>query len=111
MQDHLLHSAALASERTLEAIEARQALAANCPATLLQVQTLLLDPAIAHEFAALRQALDAKADTAARLQDELKSAQDGNMNRVLVAKCRALQVCLARCCSYQSHCCRRRTTA
>lgn len=93
--DAALYNAALASARTLEAIETHQALAAvskaNRPA-LLQVQTLLLDPAVANEFGALRTALDTKSSAAARLQDELQGVQDGNMNRVLVAKCRALQV-------------------
>lgn len=93
----VMHNAVLASERTLEACEAHQTLAAISKAnrpSLLQVQTLLLDPAVAQEFGALRKALETKGDAAARLQDELQVLQDGNMSRALVAKCHALQVCV-----------------
>ncbi len=62
---------------------------------MVQVHTLLLDPAVAHAFDTMRTALQSKTATVERLQSELQGVQytsESKTGMMLVAKCRALQV-------------------
>lgn len=61
-----------------------------------QVRQLLLDPAVAREFERLRRDAEAKAQEVKALQEELQAvgfSQESKAGRMLMAKCRALQVC------------------
>jgi pre-mRNA-splicing regulator WTAP len=60
-----------------------------------QVRQLLLDPAVNREFAALRAEVEAKGREVKALQQELQAvnfSQDSKTGRMLMAKCRTLQV-------------------
>lgn len=62
---------------------------------LLQVRQLLLDPAVNKEFARLRADGEEKARRIKALQEELSAltfTQDSKTGRMLMAKCRLLQV-------------------
>ena len=61
----------------------------------LQARQLLLDPAVAAEVERLRGEADAAAREARGLREELQAAhfsQESKAGRLLMAKCRALQV-------------------
>ncbi len=61
----------------------------------VQARQLLTDPAVAREFARLREEAEAKAQEVRRLQEELQAvnfSQESKAGRLLMAKCRALQV-------------------
>ena len=61
----------------------------------MQVRHLLLDPAVKREFERLQSEVEAKAREAKGLQEELQAvhfSQDSKSGRMLMAKCRALQV-------------------
>ena len=61
----------------------------------LQARQLLTDPAVAREFERLRGVAEAKAQEVRKLQEELQAvnfSQDSKAGRLLMAKCRALQV-------------------
>lgn len=65
-----------------------------------QARQLLTDPAVAREFARLREEAEAKAQEVRRLQEELQAvnfSQESKAGRLLMAKCRALQVLLTVC--------------
>jgi cell division protein FtsB len=60
-----------------------------------QVRQLLLDPAVNREFGALRAEVEAKGREVKALQQELQAvnfSQDSKTGRMLMAKCRTLQV-------------------
>lgn len=60
-----------------------------------QARQLLMDPAVAREFARLREEAEAKAQEVRSLQEELQAvhfSQESKAGRLLMAKCRALQV-------------------
>ena len=60
-----------------------------------QVRQLLLDPAVNREFQRMHKALEDKSDEAQRLREELQGTTfqfDSKAGRMLVAKCRTLQV-------------------
>lgn len=60
-----------------------------------QVRQLLLDPAVNREFTALRAEVEAKGREVKALQQELQAvnfSQDSKTGRMLMAKCRTLQV-------------------
>lgn len=64
---------------------------------MLQLRQLLLDPAVAKEFQRLKAELEGKAKEVKSLQEELQAvqfSQESKAGRMLMAKCRALQVCL-----------------
>ena len=66
------------------------------PCARAQARQLLTDPAVAREFARLRGEAEAKAGEARALQEELQGvhfSQESKAGRLLMAKCRALQVC------------------
>lgn len=59
------------------------------------MRQLLLDPAVAREFERLRKDAEAKAKEVKALQEELQAvgfSQESKAGRMLMAKCRALQV-------------------
>lgn len=59
------------------------------------MRQLLLDPAVNREFAALRGEVEAKGREVKALQQELQAvnfSQDSKTGRMLMAKCRTLQV-------------------
>ena len=59
------------------------------------MRQLLLDPAVNREFERLRSEVEAKAREVKGLQEELQAvhfSQDSKSGRMLMAKCRALQV-------------------
>ena len=61
----------------------------------MQARQLLTDPAVAREFERLRGLAEAKAQEVRKLQEELQAvnfSQDSKAGRLLMAKCRALQV-------------------
>ena len=61
----------------------------------VQARQLLTDPAVAREFERLRGVAEAKAQEVRKLQEELQAvnfSQDSKAGRLLMAKCRALQV-------------------
>lgn len=61
----------------------------------MQARQLLTDPAVAREFERLRSVAEAKAQEVRKLQEELQAvnfSQDSKAGRLLMAKCRALQV-------------------
>lgn len=61
----------------------------------MQARQLLTDPAVAREFARLQEEAEAKAQEVRRLQEELQAvnfSQESKAGRLLMAKCRALQV-------------------
>lgn len=61
----------------------------------VQVRQLLLDPAVEKEFNRMRAELETKAKEVKGLQEELQAvqfSQDSKAGRMLMAKCRALQV-------------------
>ena len=61
----------------------------------IQARQLLTDPAVAREFERLRGVAEAKAQEVRKLQEELQAvnfSQDSKAGRLLMAKCRALQV-------------------
>ncbi len=61
----------------------------------MQARQLLTDPAVAREFERLRGVAEAKAQEVRKLQEELQAvnfSQDSKAGRLLMAKCRALQV-------------------
>lgn len=61
----------------------------------MQVRQLLLDPAVGKEFERMKAELAAKAKEIKGLQEELQAvqfSQDSKAGRMLMAKCRALQV-------------------
>ena len=71
---------------------------------VLQVRHLLLDPAVKREFERLRSEVEAKGREAKGLQEELQAvhfSQDSKSGRMLMAKCRALQV--AAHCQIEGH--------
>ncbi len=60
-----------------------------------QVRQLLLDPAVNREFQRMHKALEDKSEEAQRLREELQGTTfqfDSKAGRMLVAKCRTLQV-------------------
>ena len=60
------------------------------------MRQLLLDPAVNREFERLRAEVEAKGREVKGLQEELQAvhfSQDSKSGRMLMAKCRALQVC------------------
>ena len=60
-----------------------------------QARQLLLDPAVAREFERLRGEAEAASREARGLREELQAAhfsQESKVGRLLMAKCRALQV-------------------
>jgi hypothetical protein len=62
---------------------------------LVQARQLLTDPAVAREFERLRAVAEAKAQEVRKLQEELQAvnfSQESKAGRLLMAKCRALQV-------------------
>ena len=68
----------------------------------LQARQLLLDPAVAAEFERLRGEAEAAAREARGLREELQAAhfsQESKAGRLLMAKCRALQVRGSRTCT------------
>ena len=68
----------------------------------MQARQLLTDPAVAREFERLRSVAEAKAQEVRKLQEELQAvnfSQDSKAGRLLMAKCRALQVCFSPHCS------------
>ena len=68
----------------------------------MQARQLLTDPAVAREFERLRSVAEAKAQEVRKLQEELQAvnfSQDSKAGRLLMAKCRALQVCCSPHCS------------
>lgn len=85
------------AERSLENVELRRRLATTseaCHGPLLQVNTLILDPAVAREFGDMRRALDERGEEIKRLKEELTAvqfSQESKAGRMLMAKCRALQ--------------------
>ena len=67
--------------------------------SLLQVRQLILDPAVQKEFERMKAELEKAAKEVKTLQEELQAvqfSQDSKTGRMLMAKCRALQVTLAR---------------
>ncbi len=65
-----------------------------------QVRQLLLDPSVNREFSRLRAELEEKAREVKGLQQELQAvnfSQDSKTGRMLMAKCRTLQVSAAPC--------------
>jgi len=61
----------------------------------MQARQLLTDPAVAREFSRLQDEAEAKAQEVRRLQEELQAvnfSQESKAGRLLMAKCRALQV-------------------
>lgn len=61
----------------------------------MQVRQLLLDPAVNREFLRIQKALEEKTDEAKRLNEELQVthfSQESKAGRMLMAKCRTLQV-------------------
>ncbi|BDA49124.1 probable pre-mRNA-splicing regulator WTAP [Coccomyxa sp. Obi] len=85
------------AEKNLEILELRWRVAAARETThpsLAQARQLLTDPAVAKEFARLRDEAEAKAQEVRRLQEELQAvnfSQESKAGRLLMAKCRALQ--------------------
>ena len=71
----------------------------------MQVRQLLLDPAVNREFERLRGEVEGKGREVKGLQEELQAvhfSQDSKSGRMLMAKCRALQVPLPGCCLQRS---------
>lgn len=61
----------------------------------MQARQLLTDPAVAREFERLRGVAEVKAQEVRKLQEELQAvnfSQESKAGRLLMAKCRALQV-------------------
>lgn len=66
-----------------------------CESGLLQIEQLILDVAVAKQFHQTKQELEAMALDTKSLQEELQAvqfSQDSKAGRMLMAKCRALQV-------------------
>ena len=64
-----------------------------------QVRQLLLDPGVAREFERLKKDNEAKATEMKALKEELQAvgfSQESKAGRMLMLKCRALQVSMAR---------------
>ncbi|KAG2442105.1 hypothetical protein HYH02_009594 [Chlamydomonas schloesseri] len=85
------------ADRNLEALELRRELAAAAAAaepSVVQLKQLMLDPAVAREFARLRAELEAAQAELATAREELTAVtftQESKVGRQLMAKCRSLQ--------------------
>ncbi|EFJ47158.1 hypothetical protein VOLCADRAFT_105213 [Volvox carteri f. nagariensis] len=85
------------ADRNLEALELRRELAAAASAadpSVVQLKQLMLDPAVAREFARLRSELEGAQAELATAREELAAVtftQESKVGRQLMAKCRSLQ--------------------
>ncbi|KXZ53674.1 hypothetical protein GPECTOR_6g591 [Gonium pectorale] len=85
------------ADRNLEALELRRELAATAAAAdpaVVQLKQLMLDPAVAREFARLKGELEAAQAELATAREELTAVtftQESKVGRQLMAKCRSLQ--------------------
>ncbi|GIL53487.1 hypothetical protein Vafri_9057 [Volvox africanus] len=85
------------ADRNLEALELRRELASAASAadpSVVQLKQLMLDPAVAREFARLRSELEAAQAELATAREELAAVtftQESKVGRQLMAKCRSLQ--------------------
>ena len=91
---HLTISASLSRRAWLSPVSRLKATPDPCACTL-QVRQLLLDPAVAREFERMSAQLQEKTREVRRLYEDTQAmnfSQEGKTGRLLMAKCRTLQV-------------------